>query len=337
MAATADVSLKIDTGNVLYYPVKASTTIYQHTFVGDDGSGYARGLVAGDPFRGLAKVQADNSAGAAAAINVEVYDRIKVQLAISGLAITDVGKDVYASDDQTATLTSTSNSYIGKVIKYLSSGVGIVELQTVNADVVNHQHTAGTDGGPLTSPRVVTSINDANGAELIKLTATGTAVNEITLANAATGNGPSITASGETNVDLTVAAKGTGTLTLGQATGEVAIATAAGDKIGLYGTTPAAQPAHIADPASAAAITAAVLTDNGGGQAADGTIADIASADASETCDRSVIADAVKELSDQINKLVADVTAVRTASEANNTAIDSINAALAVLGITAAS
>ena len=64
------------------------------------------------------------------------------------------------------------------------------------------------------------------------------------------------------------------------------------------------------DPAG---LTAAALTDNGGGQAADGTIADIASADATETCDRSVIADAVKELSDQINKNTADVAAIHAA------------------------
>lgn len=213
MAATADLSLKIDTGNIQFLPVKASTTIYQHAFVGDDASGYARGLVAGDPFRGIAVQQADNSSGSAGDIYVQCYKRVDAQLAISGLAITDVGKDVYASADDTATLTQGNNSYIGKVVKYLSSGVGIVRIDaTTNGDLPNHQHTAATDGGPLTSPRVVTGINDTNGNELIKVTATGSAVNEITLANAATGNAPSITASGETNVDLKLNAKGTGKL-----------------------------------------------------------------------------------------------------------------------------
>lgn len=119
-------------------------------------------------------------------------------------------------------------------------------------------------------------------------------------------------------------------------------------KLGFWGTTPVAQQSHIADPAATAsdpdALTAATLTDNGGGAAADGTIADIANADASETTDRSVIADAVKELSDQINKLVADVTSIRTQLvatiddvQANNTAIDSINALCATLGLTASS
>ena len=49
----------------------------------------------------------------------------------------------------------------------------------------------------LTSPAIGTSILDTNGAELALVTATGSAVNEITLANAATGNNPSLTASGD--------------------------------------------------------------------------------------------------------------------------------------------
>ena len=64
----------------------------------------------------------------------------------------------------------------------------------------------------LTSPAIGTKISDTNGNELINLTATSSAVNEITLANAATGNAPSITASGETNVSLNLVPKGTGTL-----------------------------------------------------------------------------------------------------------------------------
>jgi len=64
----------------------------------------------------------------------------------------------------------------------------------------------------LTSPKIGTSILDTNGAELMLLTATGSAVNEITLANAASGNAPSITASGETNVSLNLVPKGSGTL-----------------------------------------------------------------------------------------------------------------------------
>ena len=64
----------------------------------------------------------------------------------------------------------------------------------------------------LTSPKIGTSILDTNGNELALLTATSSAVTEITLANAATGNGPIISSTGETNVDLNLNPKGTGVL-----------------------------------------------------------------------------------------------------------------------------
>jgi len=64
----------------------------------------------------------------------------------------------------------------------------------------------------LTSPKIGTSILDTNGNELFLLTATGSAVNELTYANAATGNNPSFTASGETNVGINLVPKGSGTL-----------------------------------------------------------------------------------------------------------------------------
>jgi len=75
----------------------------------------------------------------------------------------------------------------------------------------------------LTSPKVGTSVLDTNGNQLALLTATGSAVNEITLANAATGNNPSITASGDdTNVGLNLVAKGTGVLQGGGAALKIA-------------------------------------------------------------------------------------------------------------------
>ena len=54
-----------------------------------------------------------------------------------------------------------------------------------------------------TSPRFGTSINDTNGNELIDLTATSSAVNEFSIANAATGN-PHAIASNTTNPNVSV-------------------------------------------------------------------------------------------------------------------------------------
>lgn len=62
--------------------------------------------------------------------------------------------------------------------------------------------------------KLVGDVIDTNGNELLKVTATASAVNEVTLANAATGNAPTMTASGDdTNIGFKLVAKGTGEIT----------------------------------------------------------------------------------------------------------------------------
>lgn len=69
----------------------------------------------------------------------------------------------------------------------------------------------------LTSPKIGTSILDVNGAELLKVTATSLAANELTLANAAAGDRPTISATGtDTNVGINIEPKGTGVVRLGK-------------------------------------------------------------------------------------------------------------------------
>lgn len=109
-------------------PVIANDCIFEGAAVGDNGSGYARPLVAGDPFRGFAAEKTDNTGGSAGALRVRCRRFGDVQLAVSGLAITDVGKDVFASDDDTFVLTQSTNTRIGYVKRFVSSGVGIVRF-----------------------------------------------------------------------------------------------------------------------------------------------------------------------------------------------------------------
>ena len=67
----------------------------------------------------------------------------------------------------------------------------------------------------LTAPAIGTSILDTGGNELFLLTATGSAVNQLTYANAAALADPSFTATGgSTNIGITLAAKGTGVIQL---------------------------------------------------------------------------------------------------------------------------
>jgi hypothetical protein len=62
----------------------------------------------------------------------------------------------------------------------------------------------------LTAP-IIDEINDNNGNEEIIFTTTSSAVNELTIANAATGNAPEIAATGDdTDIDLRLNTKGTG-------------------------------------------------------------------------------------------------------------------------------
>jgi len=63
----------------------------------------------------------------------------------------------------------------------------------------------------LESPKIDTGLFDTNGNESIKFTATGSAINEITVTNAAASGDPAISATGgDTNIDLNLVAKGTG-------------------------------------------------------------------------------------------------------------------------------
>ncbi len=69
----------------------------------------------------------------------------------------------------------------------------------------------------LTAPKIADAgfIADANGNEQIIFQTTGSAVNELEVTNAATGNPPILGASGESNVDVHIKPKGTGEVRIG--------------------------------------------------------------------------------------------------------------------------
>ena len=120
-------------GDKLDVPVVAADIIYRGAAVGDNGSGYARPLQAGDPFLGFAELKANNILGTAGAIKVRVFAYGRILLPISGLTIADVGRDVYASDDNTFTLTQGANTRIGFVDFVPSSNYGIVAFERVRS------------------------------------------------------------------------------------------------------------------------------------------------------------------------------------------------------------
>ena len=80
-------------------PVIASDIIYEGAAVGENGSGYFRPLVALDPFAGFAESKADNSAGAAGAINVRVKSKGRIILSVTCLLYTsDAADDLLCVD-----------------------------------------------------------------------------------------------------------------------------------------------------------------------------------------------------------------------------------------------
>jgi len=114
-------------------PVIAADIIYDGAAVGIvAGTGHARPLAAGDRFAGFAEAKADNAAGAAAAIRVRVVERGKIQLAVTGAVITDLGQPVYASDDDTFVFLPVAAAFIGFVHRFVSAGVAIVAFDTLN-------------------------------------------------------------------------------------------------------------------------------------------------------------------------------------------------------------
>ena len=130
MALTANTPLTFIRGEQSEYP-QAAAVVYEGAMLGDNGSGYARCLVAGDPFVGHSMEYYDNSAGSAGDNNIQrLCGRYRLHVPITGVAITDVGKAVYASADDTLTLTAGANSRVGVVVRYVRTNIASVEFRT---------------------------------------------------------------------------------------------------------------------------------------------------------------------------------------------------------------
>ena len=98
------------------------------------------------------------------------------------------------------------------------------DIDTLPAGDVTLTGTQTLTNKTLTAPKIADAgfIADANGNEQVIFQTTSSAVNEVEITNAATGNGPIIGASGETNVDLNLNPKGSGVLKSGSAAVKIA-------------------------------------------------------------------------------------------------------------------
>lgn len=183
----ADKARAFELGTLNDIPVIASDIIYEGAAVGIvAASGHARPLVAGDAFAGFAAAKADNSAGAAAAINVNVVKSGQVSLAVTGAVITDVGQPVYASDDDTFTFNPADGTFVGLVKRYVSAGVAIVEFDAAQMrDPWGHKTVRETLTGTKTfdaeDSGKLFCVTDAGDADALTLPAIADGLTGITI------------------------------------------------------------------------------------------------------------------------------------------------------------
>jgi hypothetical protein len=116
-------------------PVIASDIIYAGAAVGElNDTGTYQPLGTGstvDRFAGFATEKADNSAGAAGAKVIKVRQQGRVKLSVTGVtAITDVGSIVWATDDNTFTLTYAAGAVsIGHIARWISGTNCVVDFK----------------------------------------------------------------------------------------------------------------------------------------------------------------------------------------------------------------
>jgi len=112
-----------------------------------------------------------------------------------------------ASDSGSGTTFSTTDK--GKKFVYMS-GTDLVEIVT---GTVTASSTTTFTNKTFTAPKYADGgfVADASGNENLVWGTTSSAVNEFKIANAATGNGPTLTSQGgDTNVDINITPKGSG-------------------------------------------------------------------------------------------------------------------------------
>lgn len=163
---------------------------------------------------------------------VVVIDRVDS----NGTATPSAREYISFTGISTNTLTGVSRGLGGSSAQAHSSAAVVEEVWSISHwnDAVDfmaasHDSTGNivTSAATITTlttatPKIITSINDTNGNEWLKPSIAGSAVNEITIGNAATGNPPTISATGnDSNIGITVTSKGSGNAIITSPSGEV--------------------------------------------------------------------------------------------------------------------
>jgi hypothetical protein len=253
-----------DPARAFYFKVTSSATLTATRELTIAPNTISRVMIIENATTGSQSIEISQGSGANVTIPTGEARAVYLDGAGATAAVVDTGLTLA---DGTQTLTnktiSADNNTISGIAAssfVLSDGSGNVDGSAAqkaipSGDVVGTSDSQVLTGKTLTSPIIGTDIQDTNSNELINITATASAVNEFTLNNAATGNNPAISASGDdTNVGIDLTPKGTGEvdITASFLTGIFS------DKVVAIGNTSTAQTIDT----STGSVFTATLTDN---------------------------------------------------------------------------
>jgi hypothetical protein len=127
LTANREVDHYIDQ-EIRSFQVAADALVHKGALVGLTSTGYARPLVAGDPFVGVAYEAMDNTGGADGAVAVRVYSLGDFGLSLTGATASSIGRPVFASADDTLTFDGAGNSYVGIMQDLVAAGEIILRI-----------------------------------------------------------------------------------------------------------------------------------------------------------------------------------------------------------------
>ena len=168
---------------------------------------------------GISSVAADTSPQLGGDLDMNGNDIVTTSNADIELAPNGTGHVTVKGNDNQGTIQfNCENNSHGQQVKaapHSESASNVLTLPSTGGDarLVSATSTATLTNKTLTAPKIADAgfIADANGNEQIIFQTTSSAVNELEVTNAATGNNPAIAASGgDTNVGLEFTAKGAG-------------------------------------------------------------------------------------------------------------------------------
>ena len=168
---------------------------------------------------GITSVAADTTPQLGGDLDMNGQDIVTTSNADIELAPNGTGHvTVKGNDNQGAIQFNCENNSHGQQIKAAPHSESASNILTIpstggNSTIVSDASTSTLTNKTLTAPKIVDAgfIEDANGNEQIIFQTTASAVNELEVTNAATGNNPGLAVSGgDTNIGLEITTKGTG-------------------------------------------------------------------------------------------------------------------------------